>query len=257
MNKFFSRKVVNENNIVIGYYINHNLYDMNSDLKGKIYKNKFYKDQQLIGYLETNKLYYNDDTYIGKITSNYRVLFIILSISLFMIVGFGITFSIPKLFPQKDNSYQIIEVTTIDGVWGTEEKIDLLYNEYAGKDENGINLIAPGSSSSSKFVLYNKNEDDILYKIEFHDNNEGNVLPIQYRLKLNDNYVAGDSNTWLYLSDLGKQDLKIKGKSKAYYEIEWKWNEELEDYKDTSYGIAGNKEYNIQITISEVNYTGN
>ena len=111
-------------------------------------------------------------------------------------------------------------------------------------------LIAPGMKGSSRFTVDNtRNDYRSLYTIDFTKSDTlpaGSKIPMVFRLKAGNSYVAGDANTWLTASQL-HQDTKIAGNSKTVYTLEWYWPE---SEKDGYYAkLDWNKNYSCTLRI--------
>ena len=86
--------------------------------------------------------------------------------------------------------------------------------------------IAPGMKGSSRFTIDNtRNDYRSLYSIDFTKSDTlpaGSKIPMVFRLKAGNSYVAGDADNWLTASQL-YQDTTIAGNSKTVYTLEWYW----------------------------------
>lgn len=92
--------------------------------------------------------------------------------------------------------------------------------------------IAPGMKGSYRFTVDNtRNNYRSLYMIDFTKSDTlvaGKEIPMVFRLKEGNSYVAGDSATWLAASQL-HQDKSIAESSKTVYTLEWYWPESAND----------------------------
>jgi len=125
-----------------------------------------------------------------------------------------------------------------------------------GREAAQINIfgtdkrLAPGRKGSYRFTIDNtQNSFKSLYTVEFiaKDNlPEGMKIPVVYRLKAGNSYVAGDEDTWCDPDQLD-QDRIIEGKSSVVYTLEWQWQP---GENDNLYGkLARNADYSYSLRI--------
>lgn len=88
--------------------------------------------------------------------------------------------------------------------------------------------IAPGMKGSYRFTVDNtQNSFRSLYTVDFTERDTlptGSEIPMRFRLKAGNTYVAGDANTWC-TADRLYQDTVIAGNSSLVYTLEWLWPE--------------------------------
>lgn len=101
--------------------------------------------------------------------------------------------------------------------------------------------ISPESSDTYKFVVKNKTEYDLKYKITFIETNE-NGINMKYKLRKNDDYIVDNYTSYQNLN-LQNQELS-KGENDTYY-LDWKW---ISSQNDTHVGEI-QAEYKLKIEI--------
>lgn len=108
--------------------------------------------------------------------------------------------------------------------------------------------IAPGSENAYQFVIRNNNEFNIKYDIDMMETNDYNIN-MRYRLKLNNTYVVGNSDSWVTYEELQQADIALAAKTYDVYTLEWKW---FEGSNDTEIGTNVNSKYKLDIKIFAV-----
>lgn len=109
-------------------------------------------------------------------------------------------------------------------------------NVFAGADDGEQRIIAPGSGGEYAFTVQNSARFPLKYTMKISDENEAGV-PMEFRLKQGDSYIAGSDDKWADISDLAEITDDLPHESEAAYTLEWRWNGD-NDEADTSVGIA-------------------
>ena len=109
------------------------------------------------------------------------------------------------------------------------------------------NVIAPGSSNTYVFEVHNNSQINIKYDIETIEVNRYNIN-LKYRLKINNNYVVGNDDSWVSANKLRDIGRRLSSNSSHKYSLEWKWDYESgNDRNDTYIGENINEEYKLNI----------
>ena len=118
------------------------------------------------------------------------------------------------------------------------------------------NQIAPGSSGEYYFDIKNNNGREMTYSfevVELYNNEELNVFPMTYRIKMNNMHFTDTENNpyeWVQSDELHFYDLRIASVSTAQFTLEWYWPYESgNDSLDTYFG-NDNGEYSIVIKVT-------
>ncbi len=106
--------------------------------------------------------------------------------------------------------------------------------------------IAPGLSGNYEFFVKNKSGLNILYGINFQDENK-QKMDMRYRLLENDKYIVGDAENWKAVADLNTKLNHLSIDETKTYLLEWKW---FEGPNDTKYGIEAKAIYKLEILIT-------
>jgi len=110
--------------------------------------------------------------------------------------------------------------------------------------------IAPGMMGRYHFTVDNTgNNFSTRYDVTFTAIDTlpaPNKIPMCFRLKADEVYVAGNDNTWCSLAEL-YQDTVIAGKSDVKYTLDWYWPEGERDNDFAAF--ANNAKYSYTITI--------
>lgn len=109
-------------------------------------------------------------------------------------------------------------------------------NVFANQKYNGQPIIAPSSSGEYAFTIQNTARFPLQYTLQITDENEAGV-PMEYRLKQGEKYLAGGESEWADVSTLSAVAGELPHESEAVYTLEWRWNGD-NDAVDTSIGIA-------------------
>ena len=74
---------------------------------------------------------------------------------------------------------------------------------------------------------------------------------MKYKLKMNGNYVIGNSSSWVEPTQLSLSNLVLNSNSVDNYELEWKW---VDSANDNVAGINMNSNYilNVKIDFEEI-----
>ena len=144
------------------------------------------------------------------------------------------------------NSNHIVE-TRLRILQGTKEWNELAELNIFKRSTSHItqNKIAPGAESSYTFTVENYADTDMLYNIEYLEENPYNIN-MKYKLKLNGNYVAGNDETWVQINQLNQSDLKIKSNTADVFELDWKW---IDAENDTEIGKTEGANYKLNIKV--------
>lgn len=81
-----------------------------------------------------------------------------------------------------------------------------------------------------------------------------NLINIKYRLKLDNEYIRGNENSYISVEELFMEDILLLGNSINVLTLEWYW--ENDDINDTIVGSKKTDEYytlNLTITSTEYN----
>lgn len=134
-----------------------------------------------------------------------------------------------------------VTVNDNDKTWSTNTEISIF----------DVDKIAPGDSGTYDFVVNNNTERNVNYGINFEENNIAKVNML-YKLKRNEEYIAGDENTWVKYNELNF-DSRILNKSYMdKYNIEWKW---VPAENDTAAGRTLGAKYGLNINVDAASTT--
>lgn len=97
-----------------------------------------------------------------------------------------------------------------------------------------VDKLSPGDNGTYDFVLNNNSNRDVKYDINFIEVNEykANML---YKLKKNNEYIAGDDNTYVKYDELNTKENFLGKGIKDNYILYWKW---VDSPNDTAVGRA-------------------
>ena len=103
--------------------------------------------------------------------------------------------------------------------------------------------IAPGVSGTYNFTVENYGDSRLKYEISFAEDNPFNIN-IQYKIKINGQYVSGNDSTWVDYTELNQTNRTINAKSTDLYTIEWKW---VDSSNDTEVGETEGAYYKLNV----------
>lgn len=144
------------------------------------------------------------------------------------------------LVPEEKKDVEVFDDTT---VYSENTTLDI-FNSSTYYVAN--NKIAPTSENSYQFVIRNNNEFSIKYSLTFAENSTHDI-DMRYRLKLNNEYIAGSDSEWLSLEDIEEKIFDLAANTYDVYTLDWKW---FEGDNDTEVGSAITSSYNLQLYIS-------
>ncbi len=105
--------------------------------------------------------------------------------------------------------------------------------------------IAPGLTNVYEFAVKNNNGYSINYELEMTERND-DYINMQFKLKLNGNYIAGSKDRWVTFEELKSQTKKLKAYKQDNYTLEWKW---IEASNDTDIGKDLKANYELKLKI--------
>lgn len=127
--------------------------------------------------------------------------------------------------------------------WYTHNNLNIFSNPaYKGEA-----IIAPGSENSYEFIIRNKVNKKVKYKLEFDETSEQKIN-MKYRLKRNGEYLIGNENTWVSYSELNTRELEVNYNKADDYILDWKW---FDGENDNLIGKLQN-DYTLSITLSAI-----
>lgn len=137
--------------------------------------------------------------------------------------------------------FNSIEAYVVDKIELTGENLEISNNTklniFSGL-QNG--KIAPNSSGTYRFSVKNKSDYDMIYSILFEDDMK-NFVNMKYRLKIDNIYVKGDSNTYVSIDELNLESIIVPRNSINIYTLEWKWEDS--DENDTRIATMEENQY--------------
>ena len=128
-----------------------------------------------------------------------------------------------------------IEVSDDDITWETNTSLNIF----------DVDKIKPGDQGTYKFAVNNNVDDDVIYSIVFSENNQYNVN-LLYKLQLNDEYISGDSETWVKYDQLNLDNKVLGANYMDSYLLMWKW---VDSDHDTAAGVAKNATYTLGVSV--------
>lgn len=110
-------------------------------------------------------------------------------------------------------------------------------------------VIAPGVDGTYDFEIINNRKSKIIYKITAADVNNNNIN-LKYRLKRGNEYVIGNEDAWVNISNLKLENVSLASNNNHSYTLEWSWPYEggLDD-TDTQAGENDSSKYILKISI--------
>lgn len=109
-----------------------------------------------------------------------------------------------------------------------------------------VEKIAPGDSGSYDFMINNNTKKNVKYSVTFDEENEYNIN-LRYKLKRNNEYIAGSSSEWVKFTDLNVINKVLNDKNNDSYTLEWKW---VDAENDTTVGRTPEAKYRFNVYIS-------
>lgn len=142
--------------------------------------------------------------------------------------------------PSSIEDIKIIEVTSDDIEITKDTELNIFKNEKFGNKQ----MIAPKSEGSQKFYIKNITK---VYNINFIEEKR---LPInmKYRLKMDNIYIKGNENDYVYIEQLSVKDIMMLENSSSIFTLEWYWEDD--DKLDTYIGsLKADEYYTLKLNI--------
>lgn len=138
-----------------------------------------------------------------------------------------------------DNNELVVSDNNI--TWTSTNNLRIFSNPIYDMEQK----IAPESTNTYQFVISNNTKYNVKYSINFLETNNFNIN-MKYRLKRENEYVAGNDNTWVDYAELNLNDISLASLSNHTYYLDWKW--ESSD-NDTLIGNSIDASYKLDIKI--------
>lgn len=126
--------------------------------------------------------------------------------------------------------------------WSELKELDMFKNSYF-EDKS---IIAPGVQGSYSFTVENESESKFIYNILFTEENPYEINMV-FKLKLNEEYILGNEQTWIKASELNRSNILLGAKANDIYTVEWKWQD---NYNDTEIGKTEGAYYKMYIKVN-------
>lgn len=123
---------------------------------------------------------------------------------------------------------------------------NITWNESSSLKIFDVDEIKPGDSGSYEFSVKNNSDGNIVYNVNFTEKNQYTVNML-YKLKMNGNYVSGDSDTWITFNELNLKNKVLESEYMDLFNLEWKW---IDSDHDTVAGVAKNAKYSLSVNVS-------
>lgn len=136
--------------------------------------------------------------------------------------------------PEEDNGKVIVKDK--DVIWETDTVVDIFTNSLANT------LIAPESSNTYRFTVYNNTSTTVKYDLTFTEINESNIN-MKYKLRKNNTYIISDYSS---ISELNLTEQVLNSDKNDVFYLEWKW---VSSDNDTEIGASRNATYNLKIKV--------
>ena len=138
--------------------------------------------------------------------------------------------------PIPDEETGEVIVKDSDVTWETETQVNIFKSNLVD------NTIAPESSNTYRFTVYNNTESNVKYNLSFTETNESGIN-MKYKLRKNNSYIVSEYSS---ISQLNlTQQLLNASKNDVFY-LEWKW---ISNSNDTDIGASGTATYNLNIKV--------
>lgn len=124
-------------------------------------------------------------------------------------------------------------------------------NLFANSDSQVDGKLYPGVTGSYAFNIRNPQTYAIALNLTMSEaDHKAGAIPLLYRLRSGDDYMAGDSDTWLSANELSNSDVVLPADSNMEYTLEWEWPYESgDDGLDTAIGTSDNLSHIISINL--------
>ena len=251
------KKVYDRNGRLIGYVRGRNILDADFNVwallsSGGATNGKSYVKVKggEAGYIDyNNNILSIKETYIGTIKEPKKTILhtsiVLLLIAIFWMSVYYSSYVMGNIGLRVYNpNYPVFDLLQQQNnlSWSETEQLNILESSF------GSRLLFPGARGSFGFYIDNPNTESLRYAVEFSDINE-EAIPMRYRLKKDNVYLAGNENEWLTIGEIDTNKIYIPIYSRSLFFLEWKWVTES-DEADTAIGFRATATYNIEITVT-------
>lgn len=135
-----------------------------------------------------------------------------------------------------------IYITEADGM-----SVEDQWNIFGQTEQEKV--IMPGRKGVYYFTIHNTNYFDIECDLDFSELNEWDIA-LRYRLRKDAfTYLKGNSRTYVTVDELETDNIVVPARSYITFALDWYWDENVSDEKDTIAGLQPNAEYTVYIEI--------
>ena len=117
--------------------------------------------------------------------------------------------------------------------WSQLAELDI----FANVDFDNQHIIAPYSQGEYSFTVQNTARFPLRCVMSFSEENEYSV-PMEFRLRGDSGYISGSDSEWVSCAGLTDLTTDLKNESSEEYMLEWRWQGDVDDERDTKLGIA-------------------
>lgn len=140
----------------------------------------------------------------------------------------------PDPIPEEDDGKVVVKDSSV--TWETDTEIDIFNNSVVNE------FIAPESSNTYRFTVYNNTETDIKYNLSFVETNNYNIN-MKFKLRKNNSYVVSEYSS---ISELNLSNQLLNANKNDVFYLEWKW---ISTENDTEIGNNPNAQYSLKIEV--------
>lgn len=218
-------------------------FDCNIKFNRRHYNVMDERTNQLVGVVDDRfNVFNNANQYSGTIHNitrffNYVMRTTVTVIIIFLILIILFIKSTGDSIKPKD-----IYITEADGM-----SVEDQWNIFGQTEQEKV--IMPGKKGVYYFTVHNNNSFDIECDLSFDEINDWDIA-LRYRLRKDAyTYLKGSSARYVEVDELDVENIYIPAKSSITFALDWYWDENVSDEKDTEAGIDPRANYVIEVEI--------
>ena len=138
--------------------------------------------------------------------------------------------------PEDDTVVGEVIVKDSSVTWEIDTVVDIFTNSLAN------DKIAPESSNTYSFTVYNNTNSNVKYNLTFSEENNHNIN-MKYKLRKNNSYIVSEYSS---INELNLTNQLLNANKNDVFYLEWKW---ISSNNDTDIGSSGTATYKLNLKV--------
>ncbi len=239
------RTIYSSDDIFLSYIqsgMSEGLYDIKVDRRS--YNVVDERTKQIVGYVDNHfNVFNNASCYSGTIHNISRILSYVTKITVTVIIIFLILIILFLKTTGDSIKPKDIYISEADGM-----SVEDQWNIFGQTEQE--KTIMPGKKGVYYFTIHNENNFDIVCDLDFSEVNDWDIA-LRYRLRKDAfTYLKGSSKIYLEVDEIDTENIVVPAKSYVTLALDWYWDENISDIKDTLAGMDENSKYTLVVVIN-------